>query len=183
MRELLGKALKVAFTSPFTLAMWAWTALMIAASVAMSLGVPMAFWELGKDVLGRDLVMKDALMVLLYVVFFLAGGAFIYYVTWVSASVTWSATRALGREVVGVVDSTREVLATQAEEAERIDAQAGQISLSVGDGAGGRLSEASPGDDGLELVREASDEADGVALDLNEGAVAAVEDREQGRHA
>ena len=91
MRELLGKALKVAFTSPFTLAMWAWTALMIAASVAMSLGVPMAFWELGKDVLGRDLVMKDALMVLLYVVFFLAGGAFIYYVTWVSASVTWSA--------------------------------------------------------------------------------------------
>ncbi len=63
----------------------------------------------------------------------------------------------------GVVEVAREVIDTRARDAARLEAQDGQISLSVGDGAGGGLSEVKLDVDGLEVVGEAAEVVEEVA--------------------
>jgi uncharacterized membrane protein len=171
--RVLKKLLGVVFTSPVTLAMWAWVLLMTVGSVAVTVAIPKIFWEAGHDMMRNGLTLGDAGLVLFMVAFFVGGAAFTYAITWVSAKAAWSMGKGLVEDMQGVATATREVLTERADLAEAREAQGGMLSMSAGEGAGGELTQVSPANDGLELFDE------GVALDFDEeGRAVAVEERE-----
>ncbi len=161
MGRVLKRLLGVVFSSPVMLIALAWALLMTAASLAITVALPMVFWEIVQDVMKTGLTVGDAGMMLFMVAFLIGGAAFTYWVTLVSVTAVWDMGKGFVEDVQDMAAATREVLGGRAERAE---AQGGMLSVSVGDGSGGELSQVSPANDGLELVDE------GATLDLAEQA-------------
>jgi hypothetical protein len=161
--RVLKKLLGVVFTSPFTIVMWAWVLLMTVGSVALTVAIPMIFWEAGQDMVRNGLTLGDAGIALFMVAFLVGGAAFTYWITWVSAKAAWGMGKGLVEDMQGVATATREVLSERAERAEALEAQGGMLSMSAGEAGGGGLTQVSPANDGLELVDEGAAELEAVA--------------------
>ncbi len=161
MGKALWKVFEVVVASPVVLFLWVWTAFFATACVVTIFYVP---YSLGPELLAEGLT-RDSISAAA----FLAGIVFTlvfvgFPIMKLSAQLAlytggWLV-KAAPDTAESVMEATKERAArarrdeaARAARAERSEAQGGQISLSVGDGAGG-LSEAEQARDGLDLVDE-----------------------------
>ena len=153
MNEAVKKWLGVVFKSPVALGLAAFAAAATAGALGNAGALVYLVYVLVNDALAGKPYPYDGTTSFGFVVW--VGMVFLVSV------LAWEAWRWFVMAAKGVFEDakeaselSREAWTERAERAERTEAQGGMLSMSVGDGSGGELSQVSPANDGLELADE-----------------------------
>ncbi len=156
MGRVLRRIVAIVLTSPVTAIMVGWVLMMgVISAIVTLMCLASIVWTISALV-GGTAELMNALVTLMAI----GGVGICYYITWVSAGATRELVVELFDDVRKVRDTTRQVLTERADRAEAKAQRGGRLSMSVGDGTGGELTQAAYTASGLELVEQ------GVALDL-----------------
>ncbi len=166
MNEAVRKWLGVAFKSPMAFGLAAFATVATAGALGNAFALIYLVCILIGDVLAGKPYPYDGMTSFGFVVW-VGMVIMVSFLAWEAWRWFGGMARQVFEDAKEASELSREAWTERAERAERTEAQGGMLSMSVGDGSGGELSQVSPANDGLEFVDEVvfgKTEDEGVVL-------------------